>query len=424
VDRTSLTTTAIMPSALSVLGLAALSLSSLSAAQRKGRPDSHPSLTTQTCTKDGGCTTHTTSIVLDALTHAITTKKGVSCTANGGLNETICPTVKECAKNCEIEGITDYSQYGVTTDGDALHLQMYLNGQSVSPRVYLLDDSGQNYDFLKLNGQEFSFDTDVSNLPCGMNGALYLSAMEADGGRSALNPAGAAYGTGYCDAQCFNTSSFINGKANVNHLGACCNEMDIWEANSVATSIAPHTCSKPGFYACSGEECDLSGVCDKYGCSFNPYSKGKHHYYGHGDKVDTTKPFTVVTQFVTNDGTTTGTLQEIRRLYVQDGKTIKTPSFTFSGGTANSVDDAYCDATADLFTQRGGLAEMGDALGLGMVLCMSIWNDAGGYMNWLDAGDAGPCGPKQGMPSKILKQHPDTDVVFSNIKWGDIGSTY
>ena len=37
---------------------------------------------------------------------------------------------------------------------------------------------------------------------------------------------------------------------------------------------------------------------------------------------------------------------------------------------------------------------------------------------------AGPCGPKEGMPSRILKEDPGTHVVFSNIKWGDIGSTY
>jgi hypothetical protein len=56
-----------------------------------------------------------------------------------------------------------------------------------------------------LTGQEFSFDVDVSKLPCGMNGALYLSEMKEDGGKSELNPGGAAYGTGYCDAQCFVT---------------------------------------------------------------------------------------------------------------------------------------------------------------------------------------------------------------------------
>jgi len=71
----------------------------------------------------------------------------------------------------------------------------------VSPRVYLLDESGQNYETLYLLNQELTFEVDVSNLPCGMNGAFYLTSMPADGGRNAKNPAGATYGTGYCDAQ-------------------------------------------------------------------------------------------------------------------------------------------------------------------------------------------------------------------------------
>jgi len=46
-------------------------------------------------------------------------------------------------------------------------------------------------------------DVDVSNLPCGLNGAVYFSEMEADGGSSKFttNKAGAKYGTGYCDSQ-------------------------------------------------------------------------------------------------------------------------------------------------------------------------------------------------------------------------------
>jgi cellulase len=43
-----------------------------------------------------------------------------------------------------------------------------------------------------------------------MNGALYLSDMDPTGGLGRLNKAGAAYGTGYCDAQCF-TDPFLNG---------------------------------------------------------------------------------------------------------------------------------------------------------------------------------------------------------------------
>lgn len=34
---------------------------------------------------------------------------------------------------------------------------------------------------------------------------------------------------------------------------------------------------------------------------------------------------------------------------------------------------------------------MGQALERGMVLVMSIWNDQGGNMTWLDTGAAGPC---------------------------------
>lgn len=54
---------------------------------------------------------------------------------------------------------------------------------------------------------------------------------------------------------------------------------------------------------------------------------------------------------------------------------------------------------------------------------MSIWNDAAQQMSWLDAGSNGPCASGQGSPSNIQSQHPDTHVVFSNIRWGDIGST-
>lgn len=45
----------------------------------------------------------------------------------------------------------------------------------------------------KLKNMEFTFDVDVSNLPCGLNGALYFVKMDADGGVSQYptNKAGA-----------------------------------------------------------------------------------------------------------------------------------------------------------------------------------------------------------------------------------------
>ena len=106
----------------------------------------------------------------------------------------------------------------------AMTLYQLVDGQFRSPRVYLLDETKQNYEMLKLTGNEFTFDVDVSRLPCGMNSALYLSEMLADGGKSALNTGGANFGTGYCDAQCY-TTPFINGEGNIEGYGACCGEM-------------------------------------------------------------------------------------------------------------------------------------------------------------------------------------------------------
>lgn len=159
-----------------------------------------PELTTQTCTKEQGCTTHQTSVVLDALTHPIEDiHTGQSCIKAGGkLNEDVCSTAEECGRVCAIEGKwigwrsfllerihmtllpgTNYHNHGVETDGDSMTLHMYLhvNGhnEAVSPRVYLLNEDGKDYSMLKLLGREVSFDADVSKLPCGMNGALYVS---------------------------------------------------------------------------------------------------------------------------------------------------------------------------------------------------------------------------------------------------------
>lgn len=212
--------------------IGALAFLPLATAQQIGSPEKHPKLWTETCTKRHGCKPHRTSVVLDALAHSIQDiDTGVSCrNASGGLDRSICPTEEACGESCAIEGITDYTQHGVWTRGDALLLRQYLeiDGQvtSVSPRLYLLDPSGHEYEELKLLNQELSFDVDVSNLPCGENGALYLGAMDADGGRSRLNPAGATYGTGYCDAQC-PTLQWIEGVANINGSGSCCNEFDM-----------------------------------------------------------------------------------------------------------------------------------------------------------------------------------------------------
>ncbi|KAG9578945.1 family-7 endo-glucanase, partial [Aureobasidium melanogenum] len=410
--------------------LALTGLIALAAAQQIGKtPEVHPQLPTQLCTTRHGCVTQQTSVVLDALTHTIEDiKTGGSCQNSSGFpDQTICPNAQACAKNCAIEGINNYAQHGVTVSGNSMTLHQYLNingtETSVSPRVYLLAPGGENYDLLKLLNQEFTFTVDVSNLPCGMNGALYLSEMSATGGRSALNPAGAAYGTGYCDAQC-PKSAWINGVANINDNGACCNEMDIWEANEVSTQFTPHACNITGLYECSGAACGSNGVCDESGCGYNSYAYGNKTFYGLGDVVNTQHPFTVVTAFHTDDNTATGTLTNITRLYIQNNKIIQNAVVQVAGMAVNSIEDSFCEVVASSFQQRGGLAQMGEAIGRGMVLAMSVWNDPGAFMNWLDSGNAGPCNATQGNPALIEANDPTTSVTFSNIKIGDIGSTY
>lgn len=163
-----------------------------------------------------------------------------------------------CAANCALEGASYSATYGITTSGNALKLNFVTTSSqtNVGSRTYLMAaGSTTQYQLLQLLGQEFTFDVDVSNLPCGLNGALYFAEMDADGGLAKYsgNKAGAQYGTGYCDAQCPRDIKFINGEANsanwtassndvnagTGGYGSCCNEMDIWEANKFAAAYTP-----------------------------------------------------------------------------------------------------------------------------------------------------------------------------------------
>ena len=172
--------------------------------------------------------------------------------------------------------------------------------------------------------------------------------------------------------------------------------MDIWEANARSNQIAPHTCNTESLFTCTGtDDCGPTGVCDKYGCGDNPYlHRDDKTFYGLGLKVDTKRPFTVVTQFPAKDGV----LQSIVRKYVQDGVVIENTK-----QDVIQMDQPFCDAQggAAQFNKLGGLKGMGDALARGMVLAMSIWWDEGGSMTWLDSGSAGPCNATEGAPSFI-----------------------
>lgn len=183
-------------------------------------------------------------------------------------------------------------------------------------------------------------------------------------------------------------------------------------------------------------------MCDADGCDFNSYRMGDTSFYGAGLTVDTKSKFTVVTQFITNDGTTSGTLSEIRRFYVQNGKVIPNSQSTIAGASGNSITDSFCanqkTAFGDTneFKVKGGLATMSAALKKGMVLVMSVWDDHTANMLWLDAPypptkDAsapgvtrGTCSPDSGAPATVESQSGSASVTYSNIKWGPINSTY
>jgi len=218
--------------------------------------------------------------------------------------------------------------------------------------------------------------------------------------------------------------------------------MDIWEANRRATAYTAHPCKLDGPKRCENEaDCGESGFCDKPGCDLNTYRFGDESFFGQGTNftVDTSKPFTIVTQFLTHDNTDAGELVEIRRSYVQDGKKIETPKVQVNGTEHDSITPDFCTAQKletgdkDEFAIRGGLKQMGEALGRGMVLVMSIWDDTAARMLWLDSSYPvgasgpgvvrGPCDPSTGDPTATRAKYPDSLVKYMNIKVGEIGST-
>ena len=236
--------------------------------------------------------------------------------------------------------------------------------------------------------------------------------------------------------------------------------MDLWEANSISTAYTPHPCSKLGLVACEGTDCGdgdarYESICDKDGCDFNvsaprllattagtnnmqSYRQGVKDFYGPGMTLDTNKKMTVVTQFIGSGSS----LSEIKRFYVQGGKVFSNTESAFAGTEGNSITDAWCEKTKTVFgdrngfKDRGGLAQMAASLAKGHVLVMSLWDDHAVNMLWLDSSyptDADPekpgiargtCSTDSGKPEDVEANSPGATVIYSNIKFGPIGSTF
>ncbi|KAG8927721.1 hypothetical protein FRC01_007018 [Tulasnella sp. 417] len=347
----------------------------------------HPALTRYKCTTSGGYVAQAGKVVLDANWRWLHNVGGsTNCDTGNTWNTSLCPDAATCTTNCALDGADYGSTYGVSTSGNALtfkFVQPNSNGKNVGSRLYLMSDDS-TYNIFKVMNQEFSFDVDVSQLPCGLNGALYFSEMKAGGGLSkySTNKAGAKYGTGYCDSQCPRDLKFIAGQANKvgwvgtsansgnGKFGSCCNEMDIWEANSISAAYIPHPCDPVGPYKCTGAECSspsrYRGVCDPDGCDFNCYRQGDHNFYGPDKTVDTTKKFTVVAQFITDNGTATGNLSEIHRLYVQNGVVVvNSVNKIASIPAVNSITQACCDAQESVFGDTTSFQDLSGLTGMG-----------------------------------------------------------
>jgi cellulose 1,4-beta-cellobiosidase len=169
---------------------------------------------------------------------------------------------------------------------------------------------------------------------------------------------------------------------------------------------------------------------------------GNTTFYGPGMTIDTTKPLTVITQFVTSDGTASGDLIEIRRKYAQGGKVYDQPTSNVAGISGNAINDKFCAAQktvfgdTNYFATQGGLKGMGAAFKKGMVLVMSLWDDYDVNMHWLNSpypetadpskpGVArGTCSITSGKPADVESQTPGATVVYSNVRTGPFGTTY
>jgi hypothetical protein len=314
--------------------------------------------------------------------------------------------------------------------GDELTLK-YGGSDIGGPRVYLIEEEGTDKNTMfMLRGQEFTFDVELSTMTCGFNAALYFVGMTANDG-------GAVNGTNYCDAQAVG--------------GTFCSEMDLFEGNTVAQQYTTHGCSD----ACASFTEDVTGckagatnVCDQSGCGLNPFRYGPGtsydaetnndawHGFGSNFDIDTSKPFTVTTQF--QDAS-------IARFYLQSGKRIDLPTLYVLPPTDGShygpfesplIQEDYC---ADIYDRwHSGstkpLEQMLNNMENGMVLAMSAWYAQETYvdglpagsqtgMSWLDGINnwghytkAGPC-------HETTSDAGDHQATFSNIRFGAIGTT-
>ncbi|KAJ3114992.1 hypothetical protein HK100_001496 [Physocladia obscura] len=209
-------------------------------------------------------------------------------------------------------------------------------------RLYLVNPAQTAYEPFYLKNRKLTFTMDISQVPCGMNAAMYFTAMN-------LN---SALGYGYCDGQ------------------STCNEFDVTEANIGGQQITAHPCPL-------ATQSNSAETCSSWGCGVNDMSStsiGPKYTSG----IDVTKPFVVTTTFATTDGTDSGTLKSVVQTFTQGSHVA----------TVGTITESSC-ASLPAAQYGGGFAAMSKGLDEGMVFIFSLWGTANsGDMNWLDGGSS------------------------------------
>merc|ERR1712203_100195 len=93
-----------------------------------------------------------------------------------------------------------------------------------------------------------------------------------------------------------------------------------------------------------------------------------------------------------DNGADDGMVNEVRRIYYQNGKKIENPSFDLLGHKHDSITQEFCEdwvgTTKDgtnFIELGGGMKDVDRALSKGLVLVMSLWDDHFANMLWLDS---------------------------------------
>ena len=318
--------------------------------------------------------------------------------------------------------------------------------------IKILNYDDHAYEHFHLKNKKLTYTVDDSNLDYSLTGALYFVHMDWDGDQSKYGNVDAELDIVYRHAQCPHDLKFVNGEANnedwkpsemdVNSIsgkyGSCCTKIDLWEANKISTAYTVHLCDGGEQTRCSGTDCGddgpgrFKGTCDKNGCDIQSSYLGNPKFFRLGPdlQVDSTKPITV---------TDTGKLVEVKQFYVQNGKTIEHPEYSVLGNKHKTITDSFCadwiGTTKDgtTFAQKGGLAGIEKVLDAGVVLVTSMWDDYYAIMLWLDStyptdstapgSKRGSCATTSGVPTAVESQQASAHVIFSDIKFGPLGST-